>query len=402
MGDAEVADRPKKPRADLPVFLHRSGQYSWKCKGKFWYLGTDPDAAVAEYERTHAWIRAGKEPPAADATSPEALTLLGLWDQFLAAKAALRDQNVITAPTYGKYLKLSKTMLGVLSPSKRVVDLLPSDFLMVRGAFSSRLGPTALGSAIVGIRTLFNWGVESNLLEKLPRFGADFKPPGVRVRRAHKHEKILLNGPRMFSTEEVKALLARGKLQWRAMILLALNAAYEPHDLRRLEWRQFDFDQYPVWLSFPRPKTGIDRRCPLWPATVNAIQALRELPQRWPLQQSLLFVTRLGTNYGDEAGRAVISAEFKHLAEAAGVYRRGVGMLGMRHTFATIAAEGGDQRAVDYVMGHAVHTMGETYRESISDARLIAVCDRVHCWLFGSGVPGWQELGKERLRIVAG
>ena len=27
------------------------------------------------------------------------------------------------------------------------------------------------------------------------------------------------------------------------------------------------------WVNFPRPKTGIDRRCPLWTETVEALKA---------------------------------------------------------------------------------------------------------------------------------
>jgi integrase len=59
----------------------------------------------------------------------------------------------------------------------------------------------------------------------------------------------------------------------------------------------------------------------------------------------------------------------------------------LRHTFETIGGEAKDQVAVDAIMGHARDDMASAYRETISDARLKAVADHVHTWLFGSGAP---------------
>ena len=49
-------------------------------------------------------------------------------------------------------------------------------------------------------------------------------------------------------------------------------------------------------IDFPRPKTGIPRRCPLWPETVEALRealALRPEPKR-PENAGLVFVTQRG------------------------------------------------------------------------------------------------------------
>jgi len=54
----------------------------------------------------------------------------------------------------------------------------------------------------------------------------------------------------------------------------------------------------------------------------------------------------------------------------------------LRHTFRTVADESKDQPAVDFIMGHEVAHMSSVYRETISDARLRAVADCVHGWLF--------------------
>ena len=51
-----------------------------------------------------------------------------------------------------------------------------------------------------------------------------------------------------------------------------------------------------------------------------------------------------------------------------------------------MADESRDQPAVDYTMGHEVPHMS-VYRETISDARLKAVTDHVHGWLFAANGP---------------
>jgi hypothetical protein len=66
----------------------------------------------------------------------------------------------------------------------------------------------------------------------------------------------------------------------------------------------------------------------------------------------------------------------------------------LRHTFRTVADEAKDQPAADFIMGHEIPHMSSVYRETISDARLKAVSDRVHDWLFPppkEDVPGPKE-----------
>jgi integrase len=78
-----------------------------------------------------------------------------------------------------------------------------------------------------------------------------------------------------------------------------------------------------------------------------------------------------------------ISQEFRKLADATGVYRRGLTFYSIRHTFATVAGETKDQVAVNAIMGHVDSSIPAMYRERISDERLRAVAQYVHTWLFG-------------------
>jgi integrase len=157
------------------------------------------------------------------------------------------------------------------------------------------------------------------------------------------------------------------------------------------------------WLDFPRPKTGIPRRIPLWPETVAAVKAAigkRPAPKD-PEDAGLVFITKQGHNWGKlgrfdidvdlaplkegEKRRKRISSnnslskEFRKLADDAGVSRT---FYDLRHTFRTIGDEAKDQPAVNSIMGHADESMAAVYRERISDERLRAVADHVRAWLF--------------------
>jgi integrase len=55
----------------------------------------------------------------------------------------------------------------------------------------------------------------------------------------------------------------------------------------------------------------------------------------------------------------------------------------LRHTFRTIADEVRDTPAVRLVMGHTESSIDDTYRERISDDRLVVVTEHVRKWLLG-------------------
>src|SRR5262249_11167629 len=140
-------------------------------------------------------------------------------------------------------------------------------------------------------------------------------------------------------------------------------------------------------IDFPRPKTGIPRRCPLWPETVAALRAvLAAGPEpKDPADAGLVFITKYGAGWCKDTSTNPVSQETGKLLKALGINgRKGLGFYTLRHTFRTVADESKDQPAVDYIMGHEVPHMSAVYRETISDARLRTVADHVRAWLFGS------------------
>jgi len=141
------------------------------------------------------------------------------------------------------------------------------------------------------------------------------------------------------------------------------------------------------WIDYPRPKTGIHRRCPLWPETVAAIEdVLTHTPE--PEREAvadLVFLTKHGKRWS--AGRRVpITHEFTKLLNQLDIKRPGLNFYALRHTFQTIGEQRQDLVAVQSIMGHAPasNDMSSVYREEVGDDRLQAVTGHIRSWLFGS------------------
>jgi integrase len=186
----------------------------------------------------------------------------------------------------------------------------------------------------------------------------------------------------MFETVELRQILKAAGQPLKPMLLLAINAGLGNSDVGRLPVNALDLNE--GWLNFPRPKTGIERRCPLWPETVKALQAwfkVRPTPKD-DAHAGLAFTTAKGGSWAKETSDNPVSKETRKLLDSLGIngHRN---FYAIRHTFETIAGESRDQIAVDAIMGHVDPSMGAVYRERISDERLLAVTNFVRTWLFG-------------------
>ena len=166
------------------------------------------------------------------------------------------------------------------------------------------------------------------------------------------------------------------------MILLGINCGFGNADCGKPPMAAQDLDA--GWLDFPRPKTGIPRRCWLWPETVSAIRAAvaTRPDHKDKADADLLFITKYGGAWFKESRDNPMSAEFRKLAKSVGV-NGARGFYCLRRGFETIAGESQDQVAVDAIMGHVNQSMAATYPQGISDERLRAVAERVRAWLFG-------------------
>ena len=373
--------KPQKPYDSFPLFPHATKRWCKKIRGQLKYFGPwtdDPDrgamAALALYEEQAADLHAGRTPRA----TGDGATVADAANRFLTAKKHLLDAGEIVPRTFADYHSTCELIVNSFGKNRLLTDLDAADFRSLRTSLAKRLGPIALGNQIQRVRTVFKFGYDEGILDRPIRYGQGFARPQKRVVRKARAE----NGQRMFEAAEIRALLDVASPQLQAMIFLAANAGYGNSDCGKLPLTALDVDR--AWLDFARPKTGIPRRCPLWPETTKALRivlAQRPTPKD-EASDKLVFLTRCGTSWHKEGGDNPIAKEFTKIRKAAGVFRRSAGFYSLRHAFETIGGESIDQVAVDHIMGHSRDDMASVYRERISDKRLQAVTNHVRRWLF--------------------
>lgn len=242
-------------------------------------------------------------------------------------------------------------------------------------------GPIRLKNEMGVVESIFRYGEKADLWDRKVRFGPGWTKPNAKTIRKQRAMK----GPRLFSPEEVRRLLDHAGPNMRAMILLGIQAGMGNTDLGLMPTRAMNLES--GWLDYPRIKTGVGRKVPLWPETIEAIRqalACRREPKD-PADASLLFIGRHGENYVGKHRGYRVCQEFNRAAKAAGI--EGRTFYDLRRTFQTVGEESNDLVAVQAIMGHAPSSgdMSAIYRQRVSDERLQAVVEVVHKWLYGEG-----------------
>jgi integrase len=332
-----------------------------------------PEGALKKYEAEKDELHAGRKPR----PDPEAVTVKEVANAFLNAKRAAVDNGELSPLTWQDYRAACDEMVGALGKGRAVADLRPDDFARLRDALAKRCGPHRLKKMILCVRMVFRFAHDNELTGSPVRYGQGFNVPSKKTLRTHKAAR----GPLAFTADEVRGMLAAASVPMRAMLLLGINAGMGNSDVARLPLSALDLDA--AMLDFPRPKTGMPRRCPLWPETVDAIRAalaVRPEPKD-PADIALVFVTKYGRSWSRDV--TAVSQETRKLLARLGINGRNrLGFYTLRHTFRTVADGAKDQPAADYIMGHEVAHMSSVYREGIDDARLKAVADHVRAWLY--------------------
>jgi integrase len=386
-------DRPPKPYPDFPLCPANNGYWQKKINGTIHYFGRwgrvvngkltrlDPEGCwqvVSElYEQQREALYANRKPRVKGGE----LTVAELCNRFLTSKLRLMESGEITARTFAEYRTTTDRLIAKFGKDRPVDDLDSEDFQSLRADIAKQWGPVRLGNEVQRVRTVFKHGKKRDLIPE------EFKKPSKAVLRKHR----ATNGDRMFKAAEVRALLDHAGPQLRAMILLGINAGFGNADCGALPKSAVDLDT--GWIRFPRPKTGIARRCPLWPETVEALKAAiaeRPMPKD-AADTDLVFVTKYGHRWVRTQGEKhtpvdSVLQEFGKVLCSLKLKRAGLGFYALRHTFRTVADATKDFPAIRLIMGHADDSIDDAYRERIEDTRLRAVAEHVRRWLFGDTV----------------
>ena len=388
-------DRPQKPYQDFPLTPHPSGAWQKKILGRIHYFGRWGHIVHGKMERLpdDGWqealdlykaqaddLHAGRTPR----IKSEALTVDELQGRFLTAKSRALDAGEITARTYQEYKDTTNLLVSQFGKDRRVDDLASDDFESLRNVMAKRWGPVRLGNEIQRIKTTFKFGFEIGLIDKPIRYGPTFKKPSASILRRHRAK----NGERMLEADKlrlmldaldgkevvigkdnktgkpIKVTLPKNPLL-KAMILLGINCGFNNKDCADLPLTALDLKG--GWANYPRPKTGIARRCPLWSETVEALKAaiVARPEPRDKAAAGLVFVTTRGRPHLSRGQSDPITKAAISVMKAVDIHRAGLGFATLRHVFRTVADGSRDQVAVGHIMGHSDPSMALfTARES--------------------------------------
>ncbi|HEY1602283.1 MAG TPA: tyrosine-type recombinase/integrase [Pirellulales bacterium] len=387
------SSKPAKPYAEFPLFAHATKRWAKKIRGKLHYFGAwdNPDAALDKYLREKDDLHAGRKPR----QTADSLTVDALANLFLTNKRHLVDTGEIKARTFAEYLKTCEVVVERFGRGRIVVDLQPDDFESLRKALARVNGPVRLGNEIQRVRGMFKYAFEQGLIERPIRYGQAFQKPSRRIVRQARVDA----GPKLFAADDIRRIIATASAPLKAMVLLGINCGFGNTDVAALPHSAVELEH--GWVNFPRPKTAIQRRAPLWSETVEALRtAIAERPAHGCDDDAkLVFITKHGNrwvrfNYVDGNKEAAIKAkavhidavglEVKKVLTSLNLNRLGLGFYALRHTFQTIGEGAHDPAAVQFIMGHAPANsdMADVYREAMGDERLKRVTDHVHDWLF--------------------
>ncbi len=354
MGKSITPKVKSKSRGDNPPFPHATGRWAKKVNGRLIYLGKIADdpagtrAAEIWREQKHA-IRAGHRPQL-DGGVCQGVTVKELCDRFLTAREAHVATGELAQRSFNDLLATCTRVADILGRTMLVSDLRPDHFAKLRASLAKGRGLVTLSGDVRRVRTLFRWGAESEVLEHPARMGREFKPPSQKSLRVARADR----GRRMFEAADVRKLLDSAGVQVKAMILLGVNCGLGNSDCANLRFRHVDLKR--GWLDFPRPKTGIDRRCPLWPETIKALKlAIDERPTpKSAADQDHVFITKYGRRWVEDGSRnSPLSHEFGKLLKLLGLTQPGRNFYALRHVLETIGGATRDQPAVDAIIGHA-------------------------------------------------
>lgn len=378
------ATKPTKPYPTFPLTPHPSGTWCKKIKGKLYHFGPwgDPDGALAKYRHQEDDLQAGRDPQPMPADGQ--LTMEDLCNDFLESKEKMVDSGDLSKGMWHDYHRACVRLLEITGKTRIVDSLKPKDFDNIRAQLAVGVSKITQANRVRLARIVFKFAYDQDLIKTPLKFGQNFKQPNRAALRAERQA----GGSKEFTADELRELIAAAAIPLKAMILLGINCGFGNNDCASLPISALDLDG--GWINFPRPKTAIERRCPLWPETVQAIRASlakRHTPKD-DKDSGLAFITKYGARYVrlSDKGSNIdsVAGEFAKILTKLGMGGNRRAFYSLRRQFETTGGNSRDQIAVDHIMGHspASEDMSATYRQSISDERLRAVADYVHAWLW--------------------
>jgi integrase len=308
--------------------------------------------------------------------------------------------------------------VSLLKREVPVAALRPEHFRHVRKAQGAGVGSYALERRVQGVRTAFRWGWEiGRLIPRPAYYGDEYHKPSKAEKRADRRASLLKGGEPRFSIDEIRAILHAEGLTpaLKTMVWLALNGGMYSADCAVLRWSDIKKEGSATVVDTYREKTGIRQKFVLWPETIRAINAWRELrpDPKGDTDRDLVFITVHGNPWTsenitrDENGLIKGGGEtdsikllFNRVLVNLKIKRPGVGFGKFRHTHTSAAGRHPDANARKVVRGHKIDGIEEHYDFQDLD-RLKSVTDLVYKTLLVPALKNTKRISTSRKQSVA-
>ncbi len=371
--------QPQRPKG-CPLFLHGNGQWCRKVKGKAYYFGSDFAAALKRWADAKDHILAGEPPPRKDGRA----TLAELANLYLADSRQRVKAGDVRADHTAQVKVVLDIIVGAVGGTAKPDLMTPAAWSKVRQAIATtktgkRTAQTTLKVRLAKCRAFINWCVKNKHVKSVDTADA-LAPPAKRLIKREENAR----GDRLWDPSDLQKVIAAASAEFRAVLLLGINAGMGSLDIAMLTRSQWKPGQ--EFLTCPRNKTGQKRRIWLWQETREALAtavAKRAEPARQRFADRLLLS---GRGYPWSRVEAIGTLDATRTPLAAAKAKAGVKVgcfYDLRRSFRTAASEVCDLEAIDYCMGHAGEGEGATYLRKISDDRVKRVCEHVRSWLYG-------------------
>jgi hypothetical protein len=225
--------KPDKPRPDFPLTPSGNGQWSKKTRGRVYHFGpwSDPDAALTRYLDVRDDLQAGRTPwPRGD----DRATVMQLANEFLTVKKHRLETGELSPRSFNEYTATCARLLEILGKNLVVEEIQPQDLLKVRESLAKTRGVVALANEIGRVRVVLNFAYQEALIDRPIRYGESFRKPSKAATRKHEASREMTNGKKLFSPEEIRAMMQGADVHMKAMVLLAINSGCGNADLGRL------------------------------------------------------------------------------------------------------------------------------------------------------------------------
>lgn len=352
----------RKQAETLTLTRRSDGRFCKKIGGTIHYFGRDEEKA--RQALLDFYQLKGVSSPS---ERPDRTTVQGAGEAFLARQQQRVDDGDLSKGTFDDYDVAISEFAGHVGPDVRVSDLRADQFGAFRAHLAKRLGTGALDRNIQAVRTMFKWAYDNRVIDAVPRYGDRFHKSKASDRGQEQAVKIEKHGHRVFSTNELRAILKHEKCSGdlRTFILLGLNAGFYSKDCSDLDWSEIRIEGRDMIVDRYRVKNSRPQRFICWPEVRAAIEAKRAK------KSGRVFLT-VFDNPWNEGTKDAIGQQFDALLESADVKRKGLGFGALRHTHISAVGALGDLNAARRVRGHQIREI-ERHYDTPSIKRLRAV-----------------------------